>query len=541
MNVYRNSPALVVPRTAVIVVCVTACGGALASLSPALAIGIIGAVAALLAVIVLVRVTGHVQATLLGCYAASLPFPIRLPGVGSLEITVQGAVLYALLLAIVSQRVLYLSHTDERKNLDLRRCAPLLLAFLAFALLCSIALFQYVSSSAGALLGQIQLAAGPLGLDILSSSAKTVNVGFFTSGPLYYGLYRLHFDALDPLVTVVVALLIVDTTDKALFIARGLLTGAILVALYLMYLQFTGAPVNPAYIDVSGRLGSQLTSFSGYHPNSFSPYFGFMILLALVLLSLKKSRLLALVSLAIFVPALWLTYSRGGLLAFLAALLCLIGVRIWSTSSTARRRLVAGLLGAALVAGAASFSGLGGSLLASDRYGTLFSSAGLSQIDQLQTRQQIWHMALSMLNARPLTGFGLDSVLLATGGIYPAHETFLEIGAGMGYPGLAAFLVLIVMGFMSLIPILRRGDGTAKALSGLGLAVLTSYVVTGLSETIYGHPFVPEAVWLIVALPIALACRRAREAEHPEGIVHWVSWKKEAFAPAPTATIAQMD
>ncbi len=181
MNVYRNSPALVVPRTAVIVACVTACGGALASLSPALAIGIIGAVAALLAVIVLVRVTGHVQATLLGCYAASLPFPIRLPGVGSLEITVQGAVLYALLLAIVSQRVLYLSHTDERKNLDLRRCAPLLLAFLAFALLCSIALFQYVSSSAGALLGQIQLAAGPLGLDILSSSAKTVNVGFFTS------------------------------------------------------------------------------------------------------------------------------------------------------------------------------------------------------------------------------------------------------------------------------------------------------------------------------------------------------------------------
>ena len=541
MNVYRNSPALVVPRTAVIVACVTACGGALASISPKLATGIIGAVAALLAVIVLVRVTGHMQATLLGCYAASLPFPKRLPGVGSLEITVQEAVLYALLLAIVSQRVLYPSDAEGRKNLDLRRCAPLLLAFLAFALLCAISLFQYVSGSADALLGQIQLAAGPLGLDILSSGARTMDVSFFTSGPPSYGLYRLHLDALDPLVLFVAVLLVVDTMDKALLIARGLLAGAILVALYLMYLQFTGAPNNPLYLDVSGRLGSQLTPFSGYHPNSFSPYFGFMILLALVLLSLKKSRLLAVVALAICMPALWLTYSRGGLLAFLAALLCLIGVQIWSTGRTARRRLVAGLLGAALVAGAASYSGLGGSLLASDRYGTLFRSSGLSQIDQLQTRQQLWHMALSMLNARPLTGFGLDTFILATGGIYPAHETFLEIGAGMGYPGLAAFLVLILMGFMSLIRVLRRGDGRAKALSGLGLAVLTSYVVTGLSETIYDHPFLPETVWLIAALPIALDHRRAQEAKHTEGIVQGLPWSQEALAPAPMAPQAQMD
>jgi len=172
-------------------------------------------------------------------------------------------------------------------------------------------------------------------------------------------------------------------------------------------------------------------------------------------------RLLAVVGLALLVVAQIRSGSRGGFLAFLAvAAFVLLGF----TTVPARAR-VAGLV----VILAVLFT------TASDRYWTQMQTMLRPGEDYNLTseagRTRIWKRGLGYMAAHPVLGVGLSNFQVAEGTISPlaklqergigvrwgaAHNTFIQVGAELGVPGLVFFVGLITSAFVSLRRVARR-------------------------------------------------------------------------------------
>src|SRR5438477_7439531 len=86
------------------------------------------------------------------------------------------------------------------------------------------------------------------------------------------------------------------------------------------------------------------------------------------------------------------------------------------------------------------------------------SLARLFQSDSVgdfAVRVEIWSRALQVIHDFPLTGIGMGAFRTAVPALYPyvisdpekvhhAHNLYLQIGADLGLPGLAAFGALII-------------------------------------------------------------------------------------------------
>lgn len=91
------------------------------------------------------------------------------------------------------------------------------------------------------------------------------------------------------------------------------------------------------------------------------------------------------------------------------------------------------------------------------------------------------------------------------------HNMYLEVGADLGLPGLALFLALIVLAFVSAERARRAGfDGTTVTAvqASLIAVVVASYF---LSEEYY------MSLWLVIALSCAIELRAVSERRKPCG------------------------
>ena len=176
----------------------------------------------------------------------------------------------------------------------------------------------------------------------------------------------------------------------------------------------------------------------------------------------------ALVGLSLLVVALIRSGSRGGFLAFLAvAAFILVGF----TTISARAR-VGGLVVILTVLGAT----------ASDRYWTQMQTMIRPHEDYNLTdetgRVKIWERGMGYMLDRPAVGVGMGNFPTAEGTISPmarrrelgrgvrwgaAHNTFVQIGAELGIPGLTLFLGLIVSVFVALRRVLRYAAAVGPA------------------------------------------------------------------------------
>ncbi len=199
----------------------------------------------------------------------------------------------------------------------------------------------------------------------------------------------------------------------------------------------------------------------------------------------SRARWVALVALALMLTALVYTQSRGALLALLAACLVMAGIHF---------RVVRWSL-AALAASA----GLAAWML--NLWPTLARFLQSDSVGDFGVRVEIWSRALQAIHDFPLTGVGLGAFRTAIPAFYPyvisdpekvhhAHNLYLQIGAELGLPGLAAFLALVIalfaVGLQGRKLWERRGDN--------GLSWLTTGCIGSLCAML-AHGFLDAVTW----------------------------------------------
>jgi putative inorganic carbon (HCO3(-)) transporter len=141
-------------------------------------------------------------------------------------------------------------------------------------------------------------------------------------------------------------------------------------------------------------------------------------------------------------------------------------------------------------------------------------------------RIEIWSRALYMIQDFPFTGIGMGTFSDVANALYPfflagpdadvphAHNLFLQVAVDLGYPGLIAFVSILLLSIWCAIQSVgfydRRQDRAMSAVAWAGLASLAGMLVHGSVDAttwaIGRGAFVP---WAVIGTLIALNGRPA--------------------------------
>lgn len=228
-------------------------------------------------------------------------------------------------------------------------------------------------------------------------------------------------------------------------------------------------------------------------------------------------RLAAAVAVPLCAAGIFLSLSRGGLVALGVVLVA-------GTMFAGRWRLaITGMLIAVVLGGALYFTQLA-PLPARERITTASGGSG---------RSDLWTIGLRMVKADPVTGVGVGNFqaespnfTLQPGTIARAdlifssapkvtHNTYLEIAAEMGLPGLLLFLGVIASSLSCALKAARiwetRGDASMDALArGVMLGLVGMLAADFFISDMY-----TKLLWVMLAIgPAMLAIARAEQRAH---------------------------
>jgi putative inorganic carbon (HCO3(-)) transporter len=262
----------------------------------------------------------------------------------------------------------------------------------------------------------------------------------------------------------------------------------------LAFVYLAGAVVYTTVVITRFQIGAGDTWRLGhlyyYDANDFATFVVTALPLGLYFAhagSRTSVRLFAAASLVVLTLGFVWSGSRGGFIA-LAAVALFVVFRFsaiplaWRVSATA---LVAIVLMAA----------------ASDQYweqmSTITSDADYNHTSE-SGRLQIWERGIGYMVSNPVLGVGPGNFQAAEGTLSPLaerqqygigvrwnapHNSFVQIGAELGFPGLALYIAIIVSAFRAL----RHGGDIAPALTGalLGFVVGSFFLSLAYSEMLY--------------------------------------------------------
>jgi O-antigen ligase len=300
----------------------------------------------------------------------------------------------------------------------------------------------------------------------------------------------------------------VRTGKQLLWVVGSLVVGAVVSAVYGMV---AGAPA-----DDPGRV-----AIGNANETAASLVMGGTLAAALAFTLRGKPvlRLLTAIAVPLCVFAVFLTLSRGGLVALGASLIAAIAV------AGRRRGVVVGLAATAVLATVIYF-GAFASVEARDR---------ILEVEGGTGRTDIWTVGWRMVEAQPLIGVGAGNfpvasihyllepgALLRTDFIVDdpkvAHNTYLNVLAELGVVGLALFMAVIILplwwatravGFAA-----RAGDRQLEVLARAMVVVLIGV----LAADFFGSRQYSKQLWLLLALcPVLLQISRAELASRREG------------------------
>lgn len=298
----------------------------------------------------------------------------------------------------------------------------------------------------------------------------------------------------------------VRTRHDALLVVGALVVGTLISAAYGI--------VIPVPADVDGRLSGALGNANAT-ATALAVGVALAGALAIALRDNPWLRFGAAVGVPLCFVALFLTVSRGGLVALGAVLIAAVLM-------AGRRRTVALALTAVAVIGSIGYFAAIAPPEARDR---------IVQSDGGAGRSDIWTVGWRMVEANPVAGIGAGNFatssvhyLLEPGAIQRAdfivddpkvaHNTYLEILAELGAVGLALFLGILActfgFAFKAVRAFARLGDRQMEIVS----RALVVALVGSLVAAFFGSREFNNQLWLLMALPPALlGVARAQLAE----------------------------
>lgn len=311
---------------------------------------------------------------------------------------------------------------------------------------------------------------------------------------LLYGLFILFY---------LMCLIELQDERKIHFLVLTFLASATLEALYGLYQHFISRPpVDPGWIDaksfpeITVRVMGTLDN-----PNILAHYLVPAIILGLGLLMQRQKislRLILGVQSALLALCLLFTWSRGGWLAFLTALLvfCLFY----------DRRIL--LLGALLLGILFWYQ--------PDLILSRLTSATNLQDTSANYRFMVWKAALAMFRDFWFSGVGpgtaafskLYSQFYGISGFYAyhAHSFYLEMLVEIGLFGVAVFAWLMFSFFgFSLRNAFKMPAGMPRTVALAALAGMAGYLVHGLTENSWYNFKLVFLFWFLMALAVSAA------------------------------------
>jgi putative inorganic carbon (HCO3(-)) transporter len=253
------------------------------------------------------------------------------------------------------------------------------------------------------------------------------------------------------------------------------------------------------------------------NPNDFAAMANLFVPVAFYLMQGRRprwERLFFLGCLLLTFAGITVSASRGGFLGLAAAFLYVI-------ANSKRRLRNLALVGVFLIPMALA--------PISPVHRLLYPNSG--DRESTESRQASWMAGLRMIQAHPFLGVGVGNFKpLASaygggnlGGNEVAHNTYIEVAAEMGLPGLFAFLGILYFSFQSLGRVRRKAlrSGSAllhQAALSMQAGLLGCSIAIFFSSLEYIKPF-----WLVIFLtmcmPMLLADEKRKQAKESSGTV----------------------
>jgi len=144
--------------------------------------------------------------------------------------------------------------------------------------------------------------------------------------------------------------------------------------------------------------------------------------------------------------------------------------------------------------------------------------------DSVKDRFKLWNVGMKVLEARPLTGWGVGTYALAQQPFNPEsrsreiilqmgpslsespHNFYIQLAAEQGLVGLALYLSILAMFFYRGVRALPRMDRGLRQFTLIGcLAAIAGQCVDGIANPGYAYPEVSTFVWLILGMGMCAA------------------------------------
>jgi putative inorganic carbon (HCO3(-)) transporter len=279
----------------------------------------------------------------------------------------------------------------------------------------------------------------------------------------------------------------------------GLLLAGALSALLGLWQYKSGIQTSLSWIDIKQAEDIRTRIFGPFdNPNIFAEYLTFILPAGLVLLVTERrwlGRVIWGTVLALAAAALVLTFSRGGWLAAVAAVLVL-GL-LWEP-----RLLVAVAALTVLMP-----------TVASDQVMQRASSIGSLEDSSNTFRLSIWVAALSMIRSYWFTGIGLGTA--AFNQVYPqfmiagtpaihTHNLYLQLALELGMPGLLVFLWLLVAVLARSLRALPRLSYRNRGVLTALMAGLAGFLLHGAVDNVWYSPKLALLFWVMLGLTVSL-------------------------------------
>lgn len=332
----------------------------------------------------------------------------------------------------------------------------------------------------------------------------TIGVPFATDRPTALAYWTATYVKIG-IMTLAIAWLVRKPGDFRLFMRVMVLAGLAVASVALSNKAQGIGLVEGTRVTIGRDIGSVLGD-----PNDLSLVLLFPLSFAVAMVvspSGRIDRVLGVIGGCAIIAAVIATQSRGGLLGMVGV----FGVIGWRMVKNKMLLITAGVIGLMVLFAVAGISSR--------------ASGGAHEegIDEsAMGRIYAWEAAIRMATGRPLTGVGLDNFVPNyffysdhwDGMNHAVHSTWFGVLAETGFPGIIAFLTMIVVTGRSLLHALRliENDSAPMAVRASALGLISGVAGFLASATFLTQGFT-WPIYVLVALSASLSRYAKRNAE----------------------------